>query len=117
MIQFMAEQGGFLQQKSSQNPLAIPKRQSANRELSQQGSRYSSASDDFSMSRMPEPQPDRAPFPSGPASNTQQTTHDDSGIGIRTPDEELPGDKFSLTPATTQDLFAGTELQDELGDI
>ncbi|KAK4042877.1 hypothetical protein C8A01DRAFT_44096 [Parachaetomium inaequale] len=117
MIQFMAEQGGFLQQKSSQNPLAIPKRQSANRELSQQGSRYSSASDDFSMSRMPEPQPDRAPFPSGPASNTQQTTHDDSGIGIRTPDEELPGDKFSLTPATTQDLFAGTELQDDLGDI
>jgi regulatory factor X len=118
MIQFMAEQGGFMQQKSAQNnPLAVPKHQSANRELSHQGSRYSSASDDFNMARMPEPQPDRAPFPSGPAANTQQTTHDDSGIGIRTPDEELPGEKFSLTPATTQDLFAGTELQDDLGDI
>lgn len=117
MIQFMAEQGGFLQQKSSQAPLAIPKRQSANRELSHQGSRYSSASDDFGMSRMPEPQPDRAPFPSAPATNSQQATHDDSGIGIRTPDEELPADKFSLTPATAQELFAGTELQVELGDI
>jgi len=117
MIQFMAEQGGFMQQKSAQNLFTVPKRQSANRELSHQGSRYSSASDDFSISRMPEPQPDRAPFPSGPASSNQQTTHDDSGIGIRTPDEELPGDKFSLTPAATQDLFAGTELQDDLGDI
>lgn len=118
MIQFMAEQGGFMQQKSSQDPLAVPKRQSANRELSHQGSRYSSGSDDFGLSRMPEPQPDRAPFPSAPPANSQQqTTHDDSGIGIRTPDEELPGEKFSLTPATTQDLFAGTELQDDLGDI
>ncbi|KAL2197597.1 hypothetical protein P885DRAFT_68719 [Corynascus similis CBS 632.67] len=117
MIQFMAEQGGFMQQKSTQNLITVPQRQSTNRELGHQGSRYSSASDDFGMPRMPEPQPDRAPFPSGSASNTQQTTHDDSGIGIRTPDEELPGDKFSLTPATTQDLFAGTELQDELGDI
>ncbi|KAK4156471.1 hypothetical protein C8A00DRAFT_12588 [Chaetomidium leptoderma] len=117
MIQFMAEQGGFLQQRLSNNGLAVAKRQSAARELSHQGSRYSSASDDFNMARMPEPQPDRAPFPSGPAANSQQTTHDDSGIGIRTPDEELPGDKFSLTPATTQDLFAGTELQDDLGDI
>ncbi|KAK4105053.1 hypothetical protein N658DRAFT_493161 [Parathielavia hyrcaniae] len=117
MIQFMAEQGGFMQQKSASNNLAVPKRQSANRELSHQGSRYSSASDDFTMGRMPEPQPDRAPFPSGPAANTQHATHDDSGIGIRTPDEESAGEKFSLTPATTQDLFAGTELQDELGDL
>lgn len=117
MIQFMAEQGGFMQQKSTQAPLAVAKRQSAARELSTQGSRYSSASDDFTLSRMQEPQPDRAPFPSGTAANNQQTTHDDSGIGIRTPDEELPSEKFSLTPATTQDLFAGTELQDDLGDI
>lgn len=117
MIQFMAEQGGFMQQKSTQPPLAVAKRQSATRELSTQGSRYSSASDDFTLSRMQEPQPDRAPFPSGTAANNQQTTHDDSGIGIRTPDEELPSEKFSLTPATTQDLFAGTELQDDLGDI
>lgn len=122
MIQFMAEQGGFMQQRSSQGTAAtgaLPQRhQSASRELSHhQGPRYSSGSDDFSMSRLPEPQPDQAPFPSAPSANSQQGGHDDSGIGIRTPDEELPGDKFTLTPATTQDLFTGTELQDELGDI
>lgn len=118
MIQFMAEQGGFMQQKSTQSPLVVPRRQAADQELSHQGSRYSSASEDFNVSRMSEPQPDRAPFPSGPSATNQQGSHDDSGIGIRTPDEDLPGDKFGLTPANnTQDLFAGTELQDHLGEI
>lgn len=117
MIQFMAEQGGFMQQKSTQDALVVPKRQAANRELSAQGSRYSSASDDFNVSRASESQPDRAPFPSAPSGNNQQASHDDSGIGIRTPDEDLPGEKFGLTPANTQDLFAGTELQDHLGEI
>ncbi|SPQ21662.1 fbd36781-ed4c-4a6e-bf72-9e9e4e4b862c [Thermothielavioides terrestris] len=119
MIQFMAEHGGFMQQKSTQSQLVVPKRQAANSGLGHQGSgsRYSSASDDFNLTRMAEPQPDRAPFPSGPAANNQQASHDDSGIGIRTPDEDLPGEKFSLTPATTQDLFTGAELQDHLGEI
>ncbi|KAL1840731.1 hypothetical protein VTJ49DRAFT_171 [Mycothermus thermophilus] len=96
MIQFMAEQGGFMQQKSTQDAFSVQQVVPKQR------------------------QPDRAPFPPGPNSATESnppTTHDDSGIGIRTPDEELPADKFTLTPATTQDLFAGTELQDELGDI
>ncbi|KAK0719617.1 RFX DNA-binding domain-containing protein [Lasiosphaeris hirsuta] len=110
MIQFLAEQGGFMKQKSSQDPLVVPKRQK--REVSNQGSRYSSASDDFNLSRMSESQPDRATFPSAPAANNQQASHDDSGIGIRTPDEDLPGEKFTFTPGNTQDLFAGTELQD-----
>lgn len=117
MIQFMAEQGGFMQQKSSQSSLTVPKRQTAGRELSQPGSRYSSASDDFNLSRMSEPQPDRAPFPSVPPNTNQQASHDDSGIGIRTPDEDLPGDKFSLAPANTQDLFGAADLQDHLGEI
>jgi len=119
MIQFMAEQGGFMKLKSaSQSQLTIPKRQSTNRELSNQGSRYSSASDDFNISRMSESQPDRARFPSGPsAASQQQASHDDSGIGIRTPDEDLPGEKFSFTPANDQDLFVGGDLQDHLGDI
>ncbi|KAK4213343.1 transcriptional regulator RFX1 [Rhypophila decipiens] len=118
MIQFMAQQGGFMKLKSaSQRPLTVSKRQSANREVSNQGSRYSSASDDFNMSRMSESQPDRARFPSVPSANTQQTSHDDSGIGIRTPDEDLPGEKFSFTPANGQDLFNDAELQQHLNDI
>jgi len=111
MIQFLAEQGGFMKQKSSGDLLLVPKHQAAKREASNPGSRYSSASDDFRMSRMSESQPDRAPFPSvAPASNQQN--HDDSGIGIRTPDEDLPGEKFTYTPSHSQDLFAGTELAD-----
>jgi len=125
MIQFMAEQGGFMQQKSAQIPLHVPKRPAAEKELSHTGSRYSSASEaDFNMSRISEPQPDRAPFPSNPSptsttatANNLQANHDDSGIGIRTPDEDLPGDKFTLTPANSQDLFAGTELQDQMSGI
>ncbi|KAK4110756.1 hypothetical protein N656DRAFT_790970 [Canariomyces notabilis] len=117
MIQFMAEQGGFMQQKSTRDALMVSKRQAANRELSTQGSRYSSASDDFNISRMSESQPDRAPFPSAPSGNNQQASHDDSGIGIRTPDEDLPGEKYSLTPANSQDVFGSTELQDHLGEI
>ncbi|KAK0727958.1 RFX DNA-binding domain-containing protein [Lasiosphaeria miniovina] len=117
MIQFLAEHGGFLKQKAAQSPLEVPKQQATSRLLSNPGSRYSSTSEDFNMSRLSDSQPDRAPFPSGPSgNNTQQTNHDDSGIGIRTPDEDLPGEKFGLGTANTQDLFAGTELQDHLTD-
>ncbi|KAK4453263.1 transcriptional regulator RFX1 [Podospora aff. communis PSN243] len=111
MIQFLAEQGGFMKQKSSGDLLLVPKHQTAKKEASNPGSRYSSASDDFHMSRMSESQPDRAPFPSVPPASNQQN-HDDSGIGIRTPDEDLPGEKFAYAPSHSQDLFAGTELAD-----
>ncbi|KAK4192977.1 transcriptional regulator RFX1 [Podospora australis] len=110
MIQFMAESGGFMEQRSAQIPLSVPKHQSTQRELSNHGSRYSSASDDFNLSRVGESQPDRATFPSAPSATSLQSNPDDSGIGIRTPDEDLPGEKFGLTPGNTQDLFAGTEL-------
>ena len=114
MVQFLAEQGGFMKQKSTQDALVPPKQQQqlAKKEAGNQGSRYSSASDDFNLSRMAESQPDRAPFPSAPPMSNQHSNHDDSGIGIRTPDEDLPGEKFSFVPANAQDLFAGTELAD-----
>ncbi|KAL2021219.1 hypothetical protein VTK56DRAFT_7406 [Thermocarpiscus australiensis] len=118
-VQFMAEVGGFLHQRSAHRPLEVPKRQAAaNRELSNQGSRCSSSSENYNMSGMSGSQPNRAPFPSAPpANNQQQASHDDSGIGIRTPDEDLPGEKFNLNPANAQDLFADTELRDHLADI
>jgi regulatory factor X len=115
MIQFMAEQGGFMKQKTTQTPPAVPKMHSTSKDLSRQGSRYSSASDDFNMSHASHSQPDRAAFPSAPAPNNHDGlgsgngSHDDSGISIRTPDEELPMDKFSFTPARNKDLFAGAE--------
>lgn len=111
MIQFLAEQGGFMNQKSTQDGLVVPKRQSP-KEVSNPGTRHSSASDSFQASRITELQPDRATFPSAPSASNQQASHDDSGIGIRTPDEDLPGDKFNFTPGNTHSLFSGTELGD-----
>jgi regulatory factor X len=112
MIQFLAEQGGFMEQKSSRNTVIAPSSRAVKRAAGNQGSRYSSASEEFNMARLSESQPDRATFPPPPAAGTQQASHDDSGIGIRTPDEDLPGEKFSFTSANAQDLFAGTELAD-----
>jgi len=113
MIQFLAEQGGFMKQASGEEQLSVPNRQASKKEASNTGSRYSSTSEDFSISRMSESQPDRAPFPSvAPASANQQSNPDDSGIGIRTPDEDLPGEKYSFATAHGSDLFAGTELAD-----
>ncbi len=118
-IQLLAAHGGFLTPTTTNSSLVVAKQQATERNVSNPGSRYSSASDDFNISRVSQTQPDRAPFPSAPAAShdsmNNQASHDDSGIGIRTPDEELPpmDDKFSFTPAAnTQDLFAGPELAD-----
>ncbi|KAK5662809.1 hypothetical protein OQA88_6219 [Cercophora sp. LCS_1] len=111
MIQFLAEQGGFMNQKATQDAIILPKRQAAKKEVSNPGSRYSSASDDFNLSRMSGSQPDRAPFPPVAPTSNQPSNPDDSGIGIRTPDEDLPGEKFTFTPSD-QHLFVGTELAD-----
>jgi regulatory factor X len=120
MIQFLAEQGGFMQQKSTQKAAPLAKRQEASRDASRQNSRYSSGSDDFNMSRMSQSQTDGTGYP--PASNVNNhdaigAGHDDSGIGIRTPDEDLPVDKFSFTPHVGQDLFSGADLQRHVADL
>ncbi|KAK3499876.1 uncharacterized protein B0T23DRAFT_309304 [Neurospora hispaniola] len=122
MILFVAEYGGFLKQKSTHEyTLLVSQQQGASNEASNEASRYRSGSDDSSASRMSESQPDRARFPMPASTATQPSVHDDSGIGIRTPDEDSPIQKFGFqtTTANSQDIFAGTELQDEdhLADI
>ncbi|KAJ9142544.1 Transcriptional regulator RFX1 [Coniochaeta hoffmannii] len=139
MIQFLAEQGGFMTQKSTRTPAATvaPRLQYTQQQqqqpqqqppqiqrqdtVSRQGSRYSSGSDEFAQQRQVQQQPqhqqsqphiERAQIPNGQDPNMGQQSiqsHDDSGIGIRTPDEDLPpmGDsKFVFTPNTAQELFA-----------
>ncbi|OIW29595.1 hypothetical protein CONLIGDRAFT_575352 [Coniochaeta ligniaria NRRL 30616] len=119
MIQFLAEQGGFMTQKSTRNvPSALPQKQIPRQNtVSRQGSRYSSGSDEFAQ-RQAQPQQqqqqhgDRAQIPNGQdmmGGQQSMQSHDDSGIGIRTPDEDLPpmGEaKFVFTPNTAQELFA-----------
>ncbi|KAL1879075.1 hypothetical protein VTK73DRAFT_7401 [Phialemonium thermophilum] len=123
MIQFLAEQGGFMSQKSSHTSAALPKGQTTSLDMGRQSSRQSSGSDDFRMSHVPQTQPDQSRFSSAPMSNSHdvlgagQTSHDDSGIGIRTPDEDLPMKKLPFGPSVDQDPFSGTELQQHAPNI
>ncbi len=112
MISFMAELGGFIQSRSSiPSAVSAPKRSVTNPDASRQGSRLSSASDEFNTtSKISQPQPDRAPFPTNLDANQQDTLHDDSAIGIRTPEEEFPPmDKFEFQQDRGQDLQLGLD--------
>ncbi|KAB5575777.1 hypothetical protein GE09DRAFT_953915 [Coniochaeta sp. 2T2.1] len=137
MIEFLAEQGGFMSQKSTRVvPSALPQKLQFNQQQPQQQqaarqntisrptSRYSNGSDEFGQRQMQQQQQqpqqqqpqhgNRAEIPlpqDGAVGNQQQSmqSHDDSGIGIRTPDEDLPPmgeSKFVFTPNTASELFA-----------
>ncbi|RYO79728.1 hypothetical protein DL764_009988 [Monosporascus ibericus] len=111
MISFLAEQGGFIQSRSSA-PTArdLPKSSVvANQDASRQTSRLSSGSDELNVSKASQPQPDRAPFPNQLDPAQQDPLHDDSAIGIRTPEEEFPMDKFEFQQDRGQDLQLGLD--------
>lgn len=110
MISFLAEQGGFMRLKSSlPTTTTSASRSVAAKENSRQESQVSNASEDFhNMPNMSQQQPNRAPFPSqletqGRDSLSVGDNPDDSGIGMRTPDEEYPLEKFD-PPSQDQSL-------------
>ncbi|KAK4062523.1 transcriptional regulator family: RFX DNA-binding domain [Trichoderma aggressivum f. europaeum] len=116
MTCFLAEQGGFMKESAkAPMPAAEPQSQVSSKPTSRQVSRYSSGSDDVSVAHVSHTQPGRAPFP--PPNNTNSApmiadSHDDSGIGIRTPEEDFPMDKFTFAGAEGQglELAAGASL-------
>ncbi|EFX01018.1 DNA damage and replication checkpoint protein [Grosmannia clavigera kw1407] len=128
MVSFLAEQGGFLRQTSSQQDLLkgsqdgglIQKHMPVGRDLSRRGGRYRTESEDSGLQHVTQSQPDRAPFPSAPVQGGSTTSHDvlnmgngspdDSGIGIRTPDEDFPMEKFTFSNAESQELMASAGL-------
>lgn len=117
MVCFLAEQGGFLKKTSSPPVLAAdPNAEEAGKEASRQNSRYSSASEDLNLSHVAPSQPGRAPFPPPSKSNSNDQgsvagdAHDDSGIGIRTPEEDFPMDKYTFAGSETPAMMTGTEL-------
>lgn len=118
MVCFIAEQGGFMKQKSSPNANTTPNVEAAGKEASCQNSRYSSVSEDLNLSQS---QPGRAPFP--PPANTnskannassqppaENEAHDDSGIGIRTPEEDFPMHKYTFAESEAPALMGTGEL-------
>lgn len=119
MVCFIAEQGGFMKQKGSPIVNATPNVEAAGKEASCQNSRYSSVSDELNLSQS---QPGRAPFPPPAASNNSNKTnassqhtgdndaHDDSGIGIRTPEEDFQMHKFTFAESEAPTLLGASEV-------
>lgn len=125
MMRFLAEQGGFARQKA--RPPTPFKVEEAGRETNRHhGSRFGSgsssggssngSSEDLNLSSTSQTQPGRAPFPP-PASSTQAATgtggtdpHDDSGIGIRTPEEDFAVEKFAFVGVENMGMVAGAGL-------
>ncbi|KAE8446135.1 hypothetical protein EG329_012506 [Mollisiaceae sp. DMI_Dod_QoI] len=98
MIAFMAEQGGFMEYKTSQSSRADQGQQSApSRATSHHESRYSSASDDFLQESG---NMDGATATSRPMDVTSQAAinaaagHDDSGISMPTPEDDFSMEKY-----------------------
>ncbi|KAI0529856.1 RFX DNA-binding domain-containing protein [Xylaria digitata] len=96
MVAFLAEQGGFMQSRSS-TPMADETKRSISVPIdaanaNQEVRRNTSGSTDLDVSRAlnAQAQPDSAPFPS----RVDGHDPDDSGIGIRTPEEDFPIEKF-----------------------
>lgn len=109
MIAFLAEQGGFMECKTSQSTVRDSARPTmASRGASHHGSRYSSGSDEFlresahadgniSMSR-----PMNATSETAINAMNAAAGHDDSGIGIRTPDDDFSMGKYDSGEAARQ---------------
>ncbi|KJZ75554.1 hypothetical protein HIM_05017 [Hirsutella minnesotensis 3608] len=121
MTRFLAEQGGFMKKKAQDPIVSVqPVPEETSKEVSRHSSRYSSSSEDLNLSNMSQTQPGRAPFPppvTAPQGSTQAAMsmngndpHDDSGIGIRTPEEDFPMEKFAFTGTDSLGMVAGPEL-------
>ncbi|PQE12014.1 hypothetical protein CJF31_00000148 [Rutstroemia sp. NJR-2017a BVV2] len=100
MIAFMAEQGGFMQRDNIQGPLGDGSRPPAtSRRTSQQGNRYSTGSDEFLGRGLNNDRSIPASQPMDVAREAAMNAaagHDDSGIGMRTPDDEFAMGKYGF---------------------
>lgn len=103
MIAFLAEQGGFMKLTSSSPQAASSLGPSGVAQVpSRQNSQVVSRGQDYSaVPKVHPPQANRAPFPPQVETHSRDSlgmsiNPDDSGIGMRTPDEDLPMDKYEF---------------------
>ncbi|KAH8664281.1 putative cephalosporin C regulator 1 [Xylariales sp. PMI_506] len=103
MISFLAEQGGFIKQTSSvSQPVNPSSRPIPVKEADRQNQQVARRAEDFSaLPSASRPGHNRAPFPSQVDKHSRDSlgmsaNPDDSGIGMRTPEEDFPMDKFDL---------------------
>lgn len=112
MIVFLAEQGGFMDYKTSQAFPAAQAKQAAGGRISQNASRYSSGSGEFLRHSGLEGST------SQPMDVTSQAAmnaaagqgHDDSGIGMRTPDDEFAMGKYDFDNNGAHSQMGSNEL-------
>lgn len=101
MIAFMAEQGGFMEYKAA--PVARrgqAKQDARSQAPSQRGSRYSSGSDEFLRQHGNTEGDVSAPQPMDVTSQAAMNAaagHDDSGIGMRTPEDDFSVGKYEYS--------------------
>jgi regulatory factor X, other len=117
MARFLAEQGGFLSQQTSQPSPVTTKSQAMSKEASRPESRYSSGSDDFNFAKLSQARAQQPGLPPGASKENHEAmemtgdgNHDDSGIGIRTPDEDVAMEKFSFTSLDGAPLESSTDI-------
>ncbi|MBE3045432.1 hypothetical protein IMZ48_23365 [Candidatus Bathyarchaeota archaeon] len=120
MVNFMAAQGGFMGQRTAGAALAAtrPQTQPADEEADKPR-RCSTDSAEVPVAANlsgPAPAPEKGGFPrvAGAAGqeniNPDANTHDDSGIGIRTPEDEFPMDKYGFSGPEDAGLLPGEAM-------
>lgn len=102
MISLMAEEGGFLNRRTTQQTILTEKRQAMTGNVSRRGSRLSSASGTTNLVDMGRSQSEYAPAPQVAASTELENVHpehDDSAIGLEKSDDDFNIDKYTYAQA------------------
>ena len=117
MVSFMAGHGGFMKQRTSGAAIAATRPQTASEEPAQER-RRSSGSDEFPVANFAAVQDVKAGFPQrdgvgGDGLGGDMNAHDDSGIGIRTPEDDFPMDKYGFGTGDDANLLPGETMQQQ----
>lgn len=121
MVNFMAAHGGFMGQRTAGAALAATKPATTNEEPNK-ARRCSTDSADFPVAANLQAQADKNGIPQRDGTgqenvNGDANTHDDSGIGIRTPEDEFPMDKYGFTGPEDTSLLPGETIQQHASGI
>lgn len=119
MVNFMAAEGGFMGQRTAGAALASTRPQAAAEETDKPR-RCSTGSDEVPVAaNLSGAAAEKSAFPrvsgaGGESAGADANAHDDSGIGIRTPEDEFPMDKYGFA-AEDAGMLPGEAMQQPAG--
>ncbi|KEY67364.1 hypothetical protein S7711_07575 [Stachybotrys chartarum IBT 7711] len=118
MVNLEVEQRGFMQQQSCRDPSEPPSQPATSRNDANQDVPSGARGEEANISSTSHSQPGRAPFPTLAGTTSQVASgtdaHDDSGIGIRTPEEEFSMEKFSFDGNDSVNAADGVDLPEDV---